>query len=84
MTHTTTDKLIGQLRILHHLTNTEVADRPNPAGAGPQRCCAPTIHDERGQCARTRRLIAAALRERGGVPDVVTARWAALRPWPRR
>ena len=53
MTHTTTEKLINQLGILHQLTNSETQIARNPACAGPQRYCPPTIHDERDQRAGT-------------------------------
>ena len=72
MTHTTTEKLIVQLRTLHHLTNTEAqiaqtrqAQARDEAVREEWATNAANAH-ERGQ------LIAAALRDLGGVPDVVT------------
>ena len=72
MTHPTTEKLITQLRALHHLTNTEAqiaqtrqAQARDEAVREEWATNAANAH-ERGQ------LIAAALRDLGGVPDVVT------------
>ena len=72
MPHTNTDKLIGQLRILHHLTNTEAqiaqtrqAQARNDTVRQEFMTNAANAHERAG-------LIAAALRELGGIPDVVT------------
>jgi hypothetical protein len=72
VTHATIDKLIGQLRILHRLTNTEIQiaqTRLTQARNGDVRqqftTNAANAQDRASQ-------IAAVLRELGGVPDVIT------------
>ena len=71
MTHATTEKLIGQLRILHQLTNSEI----QIAEARQVQARNDTVRQQfttnAANAQERARLIAAALRELGGVPDVI-------------
>jgi hypothetical protein len=72
MTDMTTEKLITQLRTLYHLTNTEAQiAQTRQAQARDE-----AVHDELATNAvnaqKRAQLIAAALRDHGGVPDVLT------------
>jgi hypothetical protein len=71
MTHATTEKLIGQLRILHQLTNSEI----QIAEARQVQARNDTVRQQfttnAANAQERANLIAAALRELGGVPDVI-------------
>jgi hypothetical protein len=71
MTHATTEKLIGQLRILHQLTNSEI----QIAEARQVQARNDTVRQQfttnAANAQERAKLIAAALRELGGVPDVI-------------
>ncbi len=72
MTHTTTNKLIGQLRLLHHLTNTEMQSAQTRRAQARDDSVRQEFTTNARNAQERARLIAAALRELGGVPDVVT------------
>ncbi|MDT5044407.1 MAG: hypothetical protein QOG75_260 [Mycobacterium sp.] len=72
MTHATTDKLIGQLRILHHLTNSEAQIAQTRRVQARNDTVRQQFTTNATNAQERARLIAAALRELGGVPDVVT------------
>ena len=72
MTHRNTDKLIGQLRILHHLTNSEVQIAQTRRTQARNDSVRQEFTTNAANAQQRAGLIAAALRELGGVPDVVT------------
>jgi hypothetical protein len=72
MAHTTTDKLIGQLCILHHLTNSEVQIAETRKVQARNDTVRQQFTTNAANAQERARLIAATLRELGGVPDVVT------------
>lgn len=72
MTHTNTDKLIGQLRILHHLTNSEIQIAQTRLAQARNDTVRQQFTTNAANAQERARLIAAALRELGGVPDVIT------------
>jgi hypothetical protein len=72
MTHATTDKLTGQLRILHHLTNSEAQIAQTRRLQARNDTVRQQFTTNATNAQERARLIAAALRELGGVPDVVT------------
>jgi hypothetical protein len=71
-TTTTTDKLIGQLRILHHLTNSEIQIAQTRLAQARNDTVRQQFTTNAANAQERASLIAAALRELGGVPDVVT------------
>jgi Ferritin-like domain len=72
MTDTNTVKLIGQLRILHHLTNTEIQIAQARLAQARNDTVRQQFTTNATNAQERAGLIAAALRELGGVPDVVT------------
>ena len=72
MTHTDTEKLVGQLRILHHLTNSEVQIAQTRVAQARNDTVRQELTTNAANAQERADLIAAALRELGGVPDVVT------------
>jgi hypothetical protein len=72
MTHATTDKLIGQLRILHQLTNSELQIAETRTVQARNDAVRQQFTTNAANAQERARLIAATLRELGGVPDVVT------------
>src|SRR5271168_2827254 len=72
MTHTNTDKLIGQLRILHQLTNSEIQIAQTRLAQARNDSVRQQFTTNAANAQERAGLIVAALRELGGVPDVVT------------
>ena len=72
MTHTTTEKLIVQLRTLHHLTNTEAQIAQTRQAQARDEAVREELATNAANAQERARLIAASLRDLGGVPDVVT------------
>jgi hypothetical protein len=72
VTKTNTDKLIGQLRILHHLTNTEAQIAQTRLVQARDDSVRQELTTNAANAQERATLIAAALRELGGVPDVIT------------
>lgn len=72
MTHATTEKLIGQLRILHQLTNSEIQIAETRQVQARNDTVRQQFTTNASNAQERARLIAAALRELGGVPDVIT------------
>ncbi len=72
MTPTNTDKLIGQLRILHQLTNTEAQIAQTRVLQARDDSVRKELTTNAANAQERAKLIAAALRELGGVPDVIT------------
>ena len=72
MTHTNTDKLIGQLRTLHHLTNSEIQVAQTRLAQARNDTVRQQFTTNAANAQERATLIAAALRELGGVPDVIT------------
>jgi hypothetical protein len=72
MTHTTTEKLITQLRTLHHLTNTEAQIAQTRQAQARDEAVREELATNAANAQERARLIAASLRDLGGVPDVVT------------
>ena len=72
MTHASTDKLVGQLRTLHHLTNTEVQIAQTRRPQARDDTVRQQFTTNAAKAQERARLIAAALRELGSVPDVIT------------
>ena len=72
MTDTTTQKLITQLRTLHHLTNTEAQIAQTRQAQARDDSVREELATNAANAQERGQLIAAALRELGGVPDVVT------------
>ena len=72
MTDTTTDKLIAQLRTLHQLTNTEAQIAQTRQAQARDEGVRDELATNAANAQKRAQLIAAALRDLGGVPDVVT------------
>ena len=72
MTHTTTEKLIVQLRTLHHLTNTEAQIAQTRQAQARDEAVREELATNAANAQERAQLIAASLRDLGGVPDVVT------------
>jgi hypothetical protein len=72
VTHTNTDKLIGQLRILHQLTNTEAQIAQTRVAQARDDNVRQELTTNATNAQERAKAIAAALRDLGGVPDVVT------------
>ena len=72
MTDTTTQKLITQLRTLHHLTNTEAQIAQTRQAQARDEAVRDELATNAANAQERAQLIAAALRELGGVPDVLT------------
>src|ERR1700687_3913862 len=72
MTDTTTDKLITQLRTLHHLTNTEAQIAQTRQVQARDEAVREELATNAANAQERTQLIAATLRDLGGVPDVVT------------
>ncbi len=72
MTRTNTDKLIGQLRILNQLTNTEAQIAQTRVAQARDDSVRQELTTNAANAQERAKLIAAALRELGGVPDVIT------------
>ncbi|WAC93688.1 ferritin-like domain-containing protein [Mycobacterium sp. Aquia_213] len=72
MTDTNTAKLVGQLRILHQLTNTEIQIAQTRLAQARNDTVRQQFTTNAANAQERAGLIAAALRELGGVPDVVT------------
>jgi hypothetical protein len=72
MTHTTTEKLIVQLRTLHHLTNTEAQIAQTRQAQARDEAVREELATNAANAQERAQLIAGALRDLGGVPDVVT------------
>ncbi len=72
MTDTTTEKLITQLRTLHHLTNTEAQIAQTRQAQARDEAVREELATNAANAQERAQLIAAALRDLGGVPDVVT------------
>jgi hypothetical protein len=72
MTHTTTEKLITQLRTLHHLTNTEAQIAQTRQAQARDEAVREELATNAANAQERAQLIAASLRDLGGVPDVVT------------
>jgi hypothetical protein len=72
MTDTTTEKLITQLRMLHHLTNTEAQIAQTRQAQARDEAVREELATNAANAQERAHLIAAALRDLGGVPDVVT------------
>ncbi len=72
MTHTTTEKLIFQLRTLQRLTNTEAQIAQTRQAQARDEAVREELATNAANAQKRSQLIAAALRELGGVPDVVT------------
>jgi hypothetical protein len=72
MTHTTTEKLIIQLRTLQHLTNTEAQIAQTRQAQARDDAVREELATNAANAQERAQLIAAALRDLGGVPDVVT------------
>ena len=72
MTDTTTQKLITQLRTLQQLTNTEAQIAQTRRRRPATKPCVTNWRRTRRTRSERAQLIAAALRDLGGVPDIVT------------
>jgi hypothetical protein len=72
MTDTTTEKLIVQLRTLHHLTNTEAQIAQTRQAQARDEAVREELATNAANAHERAQLIAASLRDLGGVPDVVT------------
>jgi hypothetical protein len=72
MTDTTTQKLITQLRTLHHLTNTDAQIAPTRQAQARDEAVRAELATNAANAHERAQLIAAALRDLRGVPDVVT------------
>jgi hypothetical protein len=72
VTHTNAARLVGQLRILHHLTNSEEQIARTRRVQARNDTVRQQFTTNAANAQERASLIAAALRERGGVPDVVT------------
>jgi hypothetical protein len=72
MTDTNTAKLVGQLRILHQLTNTEIQIAQTRVAQARNDTVRQQFTTNAANAQERSALIAATLRELGGVPDVVT------------
>jgi bacterioferritin (cytochrome b1) len=72
MTHTTTEKLIVQLRTLQHLTNTEAQIAQTRQAQARDEAVREELATNAANAQERAQLIAASLRDLGGVPDVVT------------
>ena len=72
MTDTNTAKLIGQLRILHQLTNTEIQIAQTRLAQARNDTVRQQFTTNAANAQERAGLIATTLRELGGVPDVVT------------
>jgi hypothetical protein len=72
VTHPNTDKLIGQLRILHNLTNTEAQIATTRVVQARDDSVREELTTNAENAQERSKLIAAALRDLGGVPDVIT------------
>ena len=72
MTDTTTQKLITQLRTLQHLTNTEAQIAQTRQAQARDEAVRAELATNAANAHERAQLIAAALRDLGGVPDVVT------------
>ncbi len=72
MTHTTTEKLIVQLRTLHHLTNTEAQIAQTRQAQARDEAVREELATNAANAQERAQLIAASLRDLGGAPDVVT------------
>jgi bacterioferritin (cytochrome b1) len=72
MIDTTTEKLITQLRTLHHLTNTEAQIAQTRQAQARDEAVREELATNAANAHERAQLIAAALRDLGGVPDVVT------------
>ena len=72
MTHTTTEKLIVQLRTLQQLTNTEAQIAQTRQAQARDEVVREELATNAANAQERAQLIAAALRDLGGVPDVVT------------
>lgn len=72
MTHTTTEKLIVQLRTLQHLTNTEAQIAQTRQAQARDEAVREELATNAANAQQRAQLIAASLRDLGGVPDVVT------------
>lgn len=72
MTDATTQKLITELRTLHHLTNTEAQIAQTRQAQARDEAVREELATNATDAHDRAQLIAAALRDLGGVPDVVT------------
>jgi len=72
MTDTTTQKLITQLRTLQHLTNTEAQIAQTRQAQARDEAVRAELATNAANAHERAQLIVAALRDLGGVPDVVT------------
>ncbi len=72
MTQATTEKLIGQLRILHQLTNSETQIAQTRHAQARNDTVRQQFTTNAANAQERARFIAAALRDLGGVPDVIT------------
>ena len=72
MTDTTTQKLITQLRTLHQLTNTEAQVAQTRQAQARDEAVRDELATNATNAQERAQLIAAALRDLGGVPDVLT------------
>jgi hypothetical protein len=72
VTQTTTEKLVNQLGILHHLTNSEAQIAQTRRAQARNDTVRQQFTANATNAQERARLIVAALRELGGVPDVVT------------
>lgn len=72
MTHPQTGKLIAQLRILHQLTNTEAQIAQTRVMQARDDNVRKELTTNAGNAQERAKLIAATLRDLGGVPDVIT------------
>jgi hypothetical protein len=72
VTHPNTDKLVGQLRILHNLTNTEAQIATTRVVQARDDSVRDELTANAENAQERSKLIAAALRDLGGVPDVIT------------
>jgi hypothetical protein len=72
VTHPNTDKLVGQLRILHNLTNTEAQIATTRVVQARDDSARDELTANAENAQERSKLIAAALRDLGGVPDVIT------------
>lgn len=72
MTHAATEKLIGQLRVLHQLTNSEIQIAQTRQVQARNDTVRQQFTTNAANAQQRAKLIAAALRELGGVPDVIT------------
>jgi hypothetical protein len=72
VTPTTTNKLIGQLRVLHQLTNSEIQIAQTRLVQARDEAVRQELTQNAANAQERAKLIAATLRDLGGVPDVVT------------